>query len=117
MNESGSAGYQPDSQERTLAAACHASMLLVGFIGPLAIWLAKRDTSPLIDKNGREALNFSIAMFAYSCVCFVLVFVLVGIFLLYALGFFAIVVVIIASIKIYSGESYRYPFIFRLIHK
>jgi uncharacterized Tic20 family protein len=109
-------GYRSTEGERTLAAACHMSILPTFFLGPLVIWLVKRDESPLIDKNGREALNFCIALSAYAFVCFLLAFA-VGPLPFVPLFLFAAAVVVIATVRIHGGASYRYPFIFRLISK
>ena len=32
------------------------------FIGPLVIWLVKKDTMPFVDDQGKEALNFNITV-------------------------------------------------------
>ena len=108
---------------------CHASALLGFFapvaghvLGPLIVWLVKRDESAEIDAHGKESLNFQISMFIYtsvlSVVCFILMFVLIGFLLLplFAIIFLAdIVLVIIASLKASEGTLYRYPLTIRLI--
>ena len=70
---------------RTWNALCHASALLGVFLhfpghllGPLIVWLAKRDDSPEIDAHGKEALNFQISMLIYNVVAAVFCLVLVG---------------------------------------
>ena len=52
---------------------CHASAFLGFFIpaaghvlGPLLVWLLKRDESPEIDAHGKESLNFQLSMFIYT---------------------------------------------------
>ena len=115
--------------DRTWTVLCHASAFLGFFvpvaghiIGPLLIWLLKRDESNEIDEHGKESLNFQISMFIYTSVlgvvCFILMFVLVGFLLLplFAVLFLAdIVLVIIASLKASDGQLYRYPLTIRLI--
>jgi hypothetical protein len=52
---------------------CHVSALLVLFpqvqygalIGPLVVWLIKRDSMPAVDRHGRASLNFQISIFIY----------------------------------------------------
>ena len=34
-------------------------------IGPLVVWLLKRDQSPEIDEHGKESVNFQVSMFIY----------------------------------------------------
>ena len=62
---------------------CHASALLGIFLhfpghllGPLIVWLAKRDDSPEIDAHGKESLNFQISMLIYNAVAAVFCLVL-----------------------------------------
>jgi uncharacterized Tic20 family protein len=51
-------------------------------IGPLAVWLTRRDRDPFIDQAGREALNFGISIAIYGSVVLVATLMLVGIPLL-----------------------------------
>jgi uncharacterized protein len=88
---------------------------LVGFpiIGPLVIWLIKKDQSPYLDAQGREVLNFGVSMFIYSLVCMMLVFVIIGFLLIPIFGIAALVLSILGLIKASNGEVYRYPYIIR----
>jgi len=107
--------------ERTFGMFCHLSTLIGflvpfgNFLGPLVIWLLKKDEMPFVDDQGREALNFQITMLFGYLICIVLMFVVVGFFLIWPLLVFDIIMVIIASIKANDGEKYRYPFAVRLI--
>lgn len=82
-------------------------------VGPLVVWLIKKDTMPLVDKNGKESLNFQITMSIATLICIPLVFIIIGIFLIIALSIFNLVVVIIATVKTNNGEDYKYPFSFK----
>ena len=91
-------------------------------LGPLVVWLAKRDDSPEIDAHGKESLNFQISMLIYTAglavVCFILMFVLVGFLLLPLFGvlhLLNLIFVIIASVKASEGKLYRYPMTIRLV--
>jgi len=103
------------------AMLCHLSTFC-GFIpfgnlvGPLVVWLIKKDEYPLVDDQGKEAINFQINMTIYFVISFVLVFVVIGIPLLIGLGVFDLVVTIIAAIKAYSGEYHRYPLTIRFLN-
>ena len=55
-------------------------------IAPLILWLLKRNESAFLDEIGKEVVNFQISLIAYSFVCGLLVFVLIGIFMLAVLG-------------------------------
>jgi uncharacterized Tic20 family protein len=104
------------------AMLCHLSALVgllgngIGFLlGPLIVWLLKRDMHPFVDEQGKEAVNFQITMFIAFFVAAVLIFILIGIPLLIALGILDVVLPIVAAIKTSNGEHYRYPFALRLI--
>src|SRR5438128_7318765 len=73
------------SNVRTWKILCHASALLGVFLhfpghllGPLIVWLAKRDDSPEIDAHGKESPNFQISMLIYNGNPVVFCLVLVG---------------------------------------
>ena len=73
------------SNVRNWNILCHASALLGVFLhfpghllGPLIVWLAKRDESPEIDAHGKESLNFQISMLIYNVIAAVFCLVLIG---------------------------------------
>lgn len=100
---------------------CHLSALsgfIIPFgslIGPLVVWQIKKNQYPIVDDQGKEALNFQITITLAAIVSAILIVLLVGIFLLIAVGIASLVFTIIAAIKANSGETYRYPFCLRLI--
>lgn len=108
--------------EKMWATICHLMGLAYyfggvgGLIGTLIVWLLKKDDSPVIDAHGKAAVNFQITMTIFSMVSFILVFVGIGVLLLFALSIFNLIVVIIAAIKANKGELYRYPLSLKLIH-
>ncbi len=111
------------SDDKTMGMLCHLLGIFTGFIGPLIIWLMKKDQSPYVDTQGKEALNFQISM----GICFVaglflgsvtsfLCFLNVVFFLATAAVYiFDIVMSIIASMKANEGKIYRYPLCIRFI--
>ena len=111
----------PTAEEKQWAMFAHLSAL-VGFvipfgnvIGPLVIWQMKKAEMPFVDDQGKEALNFQITALIAICVCFVLIFVLIGMLLLPVVGLAVLILTILAGIKANNGEAYRYPFALRLI--
>ena len=107
---------------RTWNVLCHATALAGFFVpwaghilGPLIVWLAKRNDSPEIDENGKESLNFQISMLIYNVIAGVLCLVLIGFILLAILHILNLVLVIVASIQASEGKLYRYPMTIRLI--
>ncbi|MRX27989.1 DUF4870 domain-containing protein [Kangiella sp. HZ709] len=84
-------------------------------LGPLVVWLLKKESMPLVAENGKEALNFNISMFIAYCVALILSIILIGIPLLIGLIIFHFIVTIIAAIKASEGGVYKYPFSLKLI--
>ena len=113
---------QDDKQDRTWAMFCHLTALSAcigipfgNIIGPLVIWLIKREELAIVDEHGKESLNFQISISIYSIISFFLCFAFIGFLLLPAVLIVAFVFVIIATIKASKGEPYRYPLTIRLI--
>ena len=112
---------ESDKDARTFGMLCHLSALaglVIPFgsiVGPLVFWMLKRDQFEFVNQEGREALNFSISIFIYAVIAGLLIFVAIGALLLPLVVLFWLVMVIIATIKSSSGESYRYPLNLRLI--
>lgn len=85
-------------------------------LGPLIIWLIKRDEFPLVNQNGKESINFQISMTIYALVCGPLVCLAgIGFILLAAVGIVNLVFVIIAAIKVNGGVDYKYPLCIRFL--
>src|SRR2546423_4278523 len=57
----GYAGPAPDEDSKTMAMLAHLLGIL-GFLGPLIIWLIKKDQSPFVNDQGKEALNFHLTL-------------------------------------------------------
>ncbi len=98
-----------------LSALAGAIVPFGSVIGPLVIWLMKKDESPFIEDQAKEALNFQITMAIGFLICFVLIFVVIGVFLLPLLLIFDLILTIIAAVEANKGNRYRYPFALRLI--
>jgi uncharacterized Tic20 family protein len=102
-------------EEQNFSMFCHLSALagyIIPFghiIGPLIIWQMKKDIYPEVNRQGREALNFHISMYIWFIVSAVLILLVIGIFALIALGILQLVMIVVASVKSNSGESFKYP--------
>ena len=84
-------------------------------VGPLVVWLVKREQSPFVDHHGKEAINFQISLTIYALASLLLMLILVGFLLLPAVVVFGIVMVIIAAVRANEGVEYRYPLTIRLV--
>lgn len=110
------------SEVRNLAMLCHLLALVglagngIGFLlGPLIIWLLKKEEHPFIDAHGKESVNFQLTMFIAMFVSAILIFILIGIFLVFAVAMVMTILPIIGAIKASSGEEFRYPLCIRFI--
>ena len=122
-NHEVAAATGPNKDQKMWAMFCHLAGLarfvapvpFAGIIAPLVVWQIKKDEHPFVDRNGKEAVNFQISMAIYLLVAILLIFVVVGIFLLPAVAVFNIVFLIIAGVKANNGEHYEYPMTIRFI--
>ena len=116
------------NDERTWALIGHLSAFSafvtgIGCIlGPLVVWLIKRDTLPFAGEQAKEALNFNItvalafvALWGLTFITFGIGIVLTGPLML-VIGVAWIVLVIVAAIKANEGVAYRYPMTLRLVN-
>lgn len=117
-------GTVPDelsSDERTWGILVHASAFVgmvipMGHIvGPLLIWLIKKDESPFVDANGKEAVNFQLSMTIYIVIAAILVVLLIGLLILPVLVIAWFVLVVIASIRASNDRVYSYPATIRFV--
>lgn len=103
------------NEERLLAMLIYVTSFFTTIVGPIVIWIIKREESSFIDYHGKEYLNFIISYFIYGVVAGILTIVLIGILLLPIIGLAAFIFTIVAALKAYGGEEYRIPLIFRFI--
>jgi len=115
-----------DKDAKQWGMFCHLAGLL-GFLpvvpfpvgnvlGPLIIWLIKKDEMAFINDQGKEALNFQISMSIYALICMPLVCLAgLGAILAGIVAIVDLVFIIIASIESNKGTVYRYPLTIRLI--
>jgi uncharacterized Tic20 family protein len=105
----------PTKDERNLALLSHLLGIFTGFLGPLIIWLIKKDSSAYVSDQSKEALNFQITVAIAYLVSGLLTFVLIGCVLMPIVLLGALVLAIMATIAASKGEPYRYPLTLRLI--
>ena len=121
------------AEERQWAMFAHLSALAGGiitagwagsigcFLGPLVIWLMKKETMPFVDDQAKEALNFNITVAIAFFVLFLLTLGTLGLGailtvpLMIIVGLAWLVLTVIAAIKSNEGVRYRYPFAIRLV--
>jgi uncharacterized Tic20 family protein len=127
-----------DSEAKKWSAFIHLGTLL-GYVfpfghilGPIIIWMIKKDSDPFIDENGKSAINFQISFTIYSIIiCMIFFFaafafafasseagiIFIPMLFLFIFVFFLIEIIFIAlgASSAYNGKVYRYPLTIRFL--
>lgn len=123
-----------DGDTRGWAVAAHLSAFVgawvfLAFIGPLVVWIVGRERHPFVDHHAKEALNFNLTLLLIGAVAAVvgivggvltlglalIVIIPIGIILAIVLGLLWIILPIVAAVKAWDGEGYRYPICIRFV--
>ena len=98
-----------------MAMMSHIGGIILPILVPLFIMMSKGKESAWVESQSKEALNFQITvMLAYvlgtltSCIG-------VGVLLVLAAVGGAVVLGVLAGMKVNEGQTYRYPFTLRLV--
>jgi len=123
----GYVGPQPSKDECTMAMLCYILGIFTWIIGPLIIWLMKKDSSKFVDDQGKEVINWGITVAIVGVALSVIGMVLghvpflgllvVIVVLLARLALFVTVLIfnIMGALAANKGVAYRFPFALRLI--
>ncbi len=116
-----------DESARNWGMVTHLSALVSAglggliFLGPLLVWLVKKDDDPFVAHHATEALNFNLSMTLYTVLGVLLVFTVIGIpltILMALIGFpLWFVASIVAAVRAQRGEGFRYPLTIRLVRE
>ena len=117
-------GPQPSKDDCTMAMLCYILGIFTWIIGPLIIWVLKKDSSKFVDDQGKEVINFGITMAIVSIALIIVGLVLSHIpilgWILMGLLRLALMVIVITlnimgALSANKGVAYRYPIALRLI--
>lgn len=108
------APYQGSNQmspadEKLWATLIHIGGIFFAFVPALIGYLVLKDRGPFVREHTRTALNFQITMAIASIVGTITSFIIIGIFILIAVGIVVIVFSIIAAVAANRGQPYSYP--------
>ncbi|MDA1052281.1 MAG: DUF4870 domain-containing protein [Planctomycetota bacterium] len=103
------------SDERTFGMLSHLLGIFTGFIGPLVIWLIKKDDSAFVDDQAKESLNFQATILIGQVINCGLMLVCIGYITFLALWVTTLIFCIMATVAANKGERYRYPINIRFI--
>lgn len=107
---------EPSKEERTFAMICHLLPLsgllvpipILNIVAPLVLWLIKKDSMPFLNDQGKEVLNFQITISMIMIACILTFWLILPIFIAIAVCVAALVLMIIAAIKVNEGKPYRF---------
>jgi uncharacterized Tic20 family protein len=99
---------------RQQAALAHY-LGVIGFIGPLIIYITSADKDVFVKDQSTEALNFHLTVLIGWVVCSVLACAVIGLFLMPILWIAEIALSIMGGMAAGRGEWYRYPFNIRMV--
>jgi uncharacterized Tic20 family protein len=92
-------------------------------VGPLVVWIIKKDEMPEVDRHGKASLNFQISLLIWLAIAWavvaVLCIVVIGFVLVPVLGIAQVVVTalfpVLAGLKANEGGWYDYPMTIQFI--
>jgi uncharacterized Tic20 family protein len=111
----------PTQDERTWGMVAHLAALAFfifpfgNILGPLIVYLTRRDQSAFVAAHAREALNFNITMALGALVSCLLLLFFIGVIFAALIFVFWLAMTIVAALKANEGLPYRYPFTVRLV--
>jgi uncharacterized Tic20 family protein len=108
----------PDG-DRTYATLIHLSPMLaslvlgpLAFLGPLVMWVARKEQSVFVDEHGREAINFCLSFLLYHALLAITIFGIVAFPILWLV---MIINQIRAAVAAGNSEYFRYPMTIRFL--
>lgn len=88
--------------------------IFFGFIPGLILFLVKKDDPYVLDQS-KEALNWSITAAIGYFAGVILTFILIGVFVMMAVGICHLIFCIMGAIAASKGNNFRAPFALRLV--
>jgi len=107
-------GPAPTADDKTMAMLAHLLGIL-GFVGPLVIWLIKKDQSQFVADQAREALNFHLTLLIGIIIGGATVCLGIGLVIIPAVWIVGVIFSVLGGLKAKDGIAYRYPFAIRMI--
>lgn len=87
---------------------CSFIIPLSGMVIPVVMWAVKKD-DPYIDAQGKVIINWLLSALIYGAISLALTMIVIGVFLLIALGICAVIFAIMGAIKAKDGVIKNYP--------
>ena len=90
---------------------------IAGWVLPVIMWATNKDQSEMVDQQGKNILNWMISSLIYIAISTVLIFVFIGIPMLFIVGICTIVFSILGALKASDGLVYRYPLAINFLNR
>lgn len=98
------------------ALAAFVGIPLGNIVGPLIIYLIKKDEFEFVADQGKEVLNFQITWTLIFIFSAILILVGIGIVMLIGFGIAWLVLVIVGTVAANNGQYYQYPLTIKFLH-
>jgi len=115
-------GPPATKDDQNMAMLCYllGILFMAGWIGPLIIWMTKKETSPFVNDQGKEALNWELTVLIVYVGCmatFCIPFVhFLGMLVIFAAGVTNLVLCILGAMSASKGTAYRMPFSIKFVN-
>ncbi|RCG32857.1 DUF4870 domain-containing protein [Sphaerisporangium album] len=98
-----------------MAMLAHLLGLLTSFIGPLVLYMVKKDEAPYVRDQAAEALNFQLTLIIAYFVCLVLALAMIGFVLIPLLWVGSLIMTIMGAVAANQGANFRYALNIRFV--
>lgn len=96
--------------DKTIVIITYVLMFFTAVIGPLIVWVLKKDSDPVTEVALRNLVNFGISYTIYLIVASVTMIILIGYILTPIVTVAFYIFIIIGIVKSSDGEIYKAPF-------
>lgn len=96
--------------DRIACILAHGLGIVASFVGPLVIWLIKKDESKRVDAEAKEAINFQLTLLIGYVIGMVTAGICIGMLILPAVWICAVIFGIMGAVAAADNKPYRYPF-------
>ncbi|MBO1198287.1 DUF4870 domain-containing protein [Staphylococcus simiae] len=101
--------------EKNMAMLIWLLSIFTSFVGPLVIWLIKKEESEFVNQQGKNFLNYAISYSIYLIASLVLTIVLIGYIPLFILSIAGFVYTIMAIVTVNKGQDFVVPLSIEII--
>lgn len=115
-NSANPLAFQNVSQEdKNMAMIMWILSFFTSFIGPLLIWLMKKDESAYLNQQGKNCLNFIISYGIYVVISTILTAIVIGALFLIVISIATVIYIILGVMASNKGEDFKVPFTFEFL--